>query len=78
MAQQKREVTTKEAAEILGVGQLTIQEGMKCGALQIGAAFKQTDKTTWTYIISAGKLGDFLGVSRDEILNRVEQMRKES
>lgn len=76
MAQQKREVTTKEAAEILGVGQLTIQEGMKCGALQIGAAFQQTDSTTWTYIISAGKLGDFLGVSREEILKRVEQMRQ--
>ena len=39
---QKREVTTEEAAEILGVGRITIQEGMKCGALEIGAAFKQT------------------------------------
>lgn len=73
---QKREVTTEEAAEILGVGRITIQEGMKCGALEIGAAFKQTGSTTWTFIISAGKLGDFLGVSREEILKRVASMRE--
>lgn len=74
----KREVTVQEAGTILGVCALTIQQGMKCGALDIGAAFKQEDSTTWTYIISAGKLAKFLGVTREEILDKVGQLRKES
>lgn len=71
-----REVRTIEAAKILNVSTLTVQCGMRCGALPIGSAWKNEGSSCWTYLISAQLLGNFLGKSREEILQEVEQIRE--
>lgn len=71
-----REVRTTEAAKILNVSTLTVQCGMRCGALPIGSAWKNEGSSCWTYLISAQLLGNFLGKSREEILQEVEQIRE--
>lgn len=71
-----REVRVAEAAKILHTSPYSVQCGMKCGELEIGAAWKNEGSTCWTYLISAQKLGDFLGKSREEILQEVERIRE--
>ena len=70
-----REVRTIEAAKILNVSVLTVQCGMRCGALPIGSAWKNEGSSCWTYLISAQMLGNFVGKTKEEILQEVEHIR---
>ena len=72
-----REIKVSEAAKILGCSALTIQCGVRCGALPIGSAWKNDGSTCWTYLISPQKLGEYIGLSREDILEKVKAMREE-
>lgn len=68
MPASKNRVSVKRAAELLNMSILSVQAGMQCAALPIGACWKPEGSKHFTYHISAAKLADYLGLTKEEVL----------
>jgi hypothetical protein len=60
-------VTVKRAAELTGLSQLSVREGIKCGALDFGHAIPSKTGRHHTIHISPYKLAEYLGLSVEEV-----------
>lgn len=64
------------AADILGISPLSVKGGLQSGALPIGASWHNegADKRTM-YHISPAKLAEYMGYTKDEILEYMEERK---
>lgn len=64
------------AADILGISPLSVKGGLQAKALPIGASWnnKGSDKRTM-YHISPAKLAEYMGYTKDEILEYIEERK---
>lgn len=69
---QRKEITTKQAAELLGKSVLSIQWGIRTGAIPIGAYVLRPGKKRGKYVISPAKINQYAGV---ELINLNEYYR---
>lgn len=60
-------VSVKRAADLTGLSELTIREGIKSGRLPFGLAVPSKSGTHNTIHISPGKLSEYLGISIDQV-----------
>ena len=60
-------VTVKRAAELTGLSQLSVREGIKQGRLEFGRAIASGSGKKTTIHISPAKLADYLGLSIEEV-----------
>lgn len=60
-------VSVKRAAELTGLSQLTVREGIKQGVFDFGKAVSSKSGTRHTIHISPAKLADYLGLTVDEV-----------
>lgn len=60
-------ITVYKAAELLGKSPQFIREGLRQGKLNIGTAVNVNGKR-WNFYISAGKLADFMGINKEELI----------
>ncbi|HLS53930.1 MAG TPA: hypothetical protein VK031_08150 [Tissierellaceae bacterium] len=58
----EKNISVKEAAEILGVSEQFIRIGLQRGKLPIGTAVKMSSR--WTYHISPKLLKEYIGEER--------------
>lgn len=68
MPEKVNRVSVKKAAELLEMSILSVQAGMQCGALPIGACWIAKGSKQYTYHISAAKLADYLGIRKEDIV----------
>lgn len=61
-----RNISVRDAAELLGVSQQFIRIGLQRGALPIGTAVKMSSR--WTYHISPKLLKEYIGESKKEVV----------
>lgn len=57
--EKEKNISVKEASEMLGVSQPFIREGLKSGRLPIGSAV-QINEGRWTFHISPGLLKEYM------------------
>ena len=60
-------VSVKRAAELTGLSQLTVREGIKQGVFDFGKAVPSKSGTRHTIHISPAKLAEYLGLTVDEV-----------
>jgi excisionase family DNA binding protein len=60
-------ITVKRAAELTGLSQLTVREGIKSGRLEFGRAIPSPTGRHNTIHISPAKLAEYLGLTVDEV-----------
>lgn len=72
MPESKNRVTVKRAAELLNMSVISVQAGMQCAALPIGVCWKPEGSRHFTYHISASKLADYLGLTKEEVIGGAE------
>lgn len=60
-------ITVKRAAKLTGLSELSIREGIKCGALEFGRAIPSKSGKHHTIHISPAKLADYLGVDIEKV-----------
>lgn len=60
-------ITVKRAAEITGLSQLTVREGIKSGRLPFGVAIPSKTGRHNTIHISPAKLAEYLGLTVDQV-----------
>ena len=60
-----KNISVKEAAEILGVSQQFVRIGLQQGTLPIGTAVKMSSR--WTYHISPKLLEEYVGQFNKEV-----------
>lgn len=60
-------ISVKRAAELTGLSQLTVREGIKAGVLEFGRAIPSPNGHRTTIHISPAKLGEYLGLSVEEV-----------
>lgn len=62
-------VSVKRAAELLGLSPLSVQGALIDRALPIGGAWKNENSTTYTYHISPQKLGEYVGLTKEQVID---------
>lgn len=67
-------ITPEKLARVWGCGPELIRVGMREGKLPIGQVIKH--KKTHTYLIFIDKCAAFMGISRDELIDRVKEAEK--
>lgn len=65
-------VSPQVAGEILNLSVQSVQGALIANALPIGGAWKNPGSSTYTYYISAQKLAEFVGITKQEVLERCE------
>lgn len=61
-------VSVRRAGELLGLAPLSVQGALVAGALPIGGAWKNENSSTYTYHISAQKLAEYIGLTKEEVI----------
>lgn len=69
----KDRVTVTDASKVLNLSILSVQGALKNSALPIGGAWKNEGSDCYTYYISAYQLSNFMGITKEELLERIEQ-----
>lgn len=72
MAIPARNITTADAARLLGKSDLTVRVMMQKGLLDIGIAELMPGNKRWTYFVSPNKLAEYLGCSVPELYARLD------
>lgn len=67
-------VAINTAAKLLGLSVLSVQGALQAGALDIGGTWKNTGSTTNTYYIGCGRLANFMGISKEELREKIEEI----
>lgn len=67
-------ITPEKLAKIWICGPELIRVGMRKGELPIGTVVKR--KTKNTYLIFADKVAAYMGISRDELLERLKEVEE--
>lgn len=62
-------ITPAVAGKILNLGVQSVQGALIAGVLPIGCAWKNPDSTTYKYYISAAKLADFCGITKQDVID---------
>lgn len=73
-----RRITTAEAAAVMGCDPLFVREMMRRDKLPIGVADKKEDSKRTTFFISPKLLADYLGISVDELWERLSEKERVS
>jgi hypothetical protein len=60
-------ITVKRAADLTGLSELTIREGIKSGRLEFGRAIPSKSGTHNTIHISPAKLAEYLGLTVEQV-----------
>lgn len=60
-----KNISVKQAAEIMGKSQQFVRVGLQRGILPFGTAIKMS--SMWTYYISPKQFCDYVGISEDDI-----------
>lgn len=64
----EQSVDVKRAALLLNMSEKSVQCGLIAGVLPIGAAWHNVGSTAYKYHISAQKLADYLGLTKEEVV----------
>ena len=72
MAVTARNITTADAARLLGKNELTVRVMMQKGLLDIGIAELMPGNKRWTYFVSPKLLAEYLGCSVPELYARLD------
>ena len=67
-------ITPEKLARVWGCGPELIRVGMREGKLPIGQVIKH--KRTNTYLIFIDRVAAFMGISRDELMERVKEAER--
>lgn len=68
-----RRITTADAAAVMGCDPLFVREMMRLDKLPIGIAEKKEDSKRTTFFISPKLFADYLGITVDELWERLEE-----
>lgn len=68
-----RRITTADAAAVMGCDPLFVREMMRLDKLPIGIAEKKEDSKRTTFFISPKLFADYLGITIDELWERLEE-----
>ena len=66
-----RKITTAEAAALMQKDALFVREAMKRGILDIGVAMQLEGRKRWTFFISPPALAAYLGITVEELWERL-------
>lgn len=72
-----RKITTAEAAALMQKDALFVREAMKRDLLNIGVAMQLEGRQRWTFFISPPLLAEYLGITVDELWERLEASDEE-
>lgn len=61
-------VSLDRAAKLLGIGTDSVKGGLITGRLPIGCAWKNEGSSTYNYNVSAYRLGEYLGLTKEEVV----------
>lgn len=70
-------ITVAQAASLMSKSTLFVREAMRREVLDIGTAMQMPGSTKWTFHISPTKLAEYLGLSLNEMQERIDACERE-
>lgn len=71
----KDRITVLDASLVLEMSVISVQGALKHKALPIGGAWKNSESECYTYHISAYLLGQYLGMTKEEVLEKINKIK---
>lgn len=66
-------IDPKDAAKLLGMSITSLYGALQHNALDIGGAWKNEGSPDWFYHISPAKLGEYVGMTKEEVKEAVKE-----
>lgn len=73
---QNFKILTSDVAKLLGKSELTIREGMKREFFDFGIAMQLPGSTRYNFTIFPAKVAELLGITVEELYERISEVRK--
>lgn len=69
-------ILPSDVAKLIGKSELTVREGMKREFFDFGIAMQLPGSERWNFTISPAKVAEFIGITVDELYEKVSAVRK--
>ena len=71
-------ILISDVAKLIGKSELTVREGIKREYFDFGIAMQLPGSTRWNFTIFPAKVAEHLGITTEELFQKVEEVRNVS
>ena len=70
-------ITVADAAQLMGITSPTLRKLIRLGAVDLGTTYRAPNQKRTSFIITPSKFAAFLGISTDELEQRINRKEEE-